>query len=165
MSEKTEALVSVLEDQAEKQKAIALKKYRESIEHKGAYDAFRLMTDQILNHAATVEEEISASTEIRGEKAELLLREMKKLIRRLAAECDRNAKNQQRQQLLVEGQSDHAKTMADDFMKQAEAHRAFAKKRDGLAEQARSKAAKPKVSHKKPLRKKSKRSSASPGKG
>lgn len=150
MSEKTEIIVSVLLDQAGKQKEVAAKSFRDSLEHKGAEEALTLLAQKILDMSVGIEKDLREGTEFEGDTGTRVLKFAKGLIAQMARLASDNAKNQGKQAVLAEGRSDQAHVTSELLEKDAANKRAFAANREALdAEREREAAKKPKKPKKK----------------
>jgi hypothetical protein len=161
MSEKTDVIVAVLEEQADKQDAIAAAKLAESFEHKGAAEILELIQKKVIGISGEIENLIENDKELSGDTAVTVLVKSRQYLALVVTAIDKNRMNQKRQRILREGEGDQAKTTARDFRKQAAAKKAAADKREAEADANRKKNG---TTRKKPAAKKTTRKKASPKK-
>jgi hypothetical protein len=138
--EKLEILTGMLKQQTEKYEKIAELMKKDMYEHGGAAQALAQLGKQMPGFATSIEERIEKDPDISGAASVKVLEYSKNIIARFMAMCESNATAQTNQKFVAQGRMEAALQSVETFKKEIETHKAFAARREELAEENRKKA-------------------------
>lgn len=134
---KIDIITSTLEQQIEKFNGIATLARKEMYEHSGASEALGLLAKQMPGFAAAIEERVERDDNLSGDTAIQVLTYSKNIIARFLAMCESNSKAQHQQKFVAQGRMETALSMIDALRKDITKEKAFAKRREEIAEENR----------------------------